>query len=1106
MKQAPCLFLLLFSTVAALAQSGGYMVTGSPVDTTTAGTHHHKEPVVIVDRVGGIDRITAAWISFAPSLDSPSARIQVAATTDLAHWQPPVTLSSPDGYGTTGDPFLALDQVNHTVYLVGAGGYNPITEIRLWKSSDFNGQIQEMQVCSVADWPFASEASKPYVDKPSAAVSPSGQIYVAHLIGNFGNGTILHIHRWNEAEDAWNVIALRSEGLNLHSPIVTVDKPPGTGGETISLIFDDYTSASIIAKDRIYAWSSPVEEVDWSSMDNRNPPTYAIPVAPPSSSSGSGFASVEVNNLMIRNSSIQTGTGELMAPSMLMARYNPVTGKIGIVWHQRERIPATETVPAEAGFVNFDPVTRAFGPLMPPAGTVLPGNQIHPAIEANPDGSYMVSYYDTPANYLNYVLKVSRYSQDGSPLEAISIASSASNPTGYSPPVGEYQDIRHSAGSWYASFIGVSGSCPACQGDTYVAKITPSSSCVLPRRLSVSPGTFVSRIDRPLVSVFGEWAGQFHYDWYERLPGEATPRLYYKHTSSIYVTPSQPLTYYSAVVRDSCGQSVSLAEVPIYLCVPTINAQPVADQFVPRGGSTNLTIAASPAIDGQPVTITWRSVDTGQIVGSGSTLSVTPAPGTMQTYLAYVSTDCSGIPFSLQSQAATVRGCELAATAYGDRTITLGQSAPLSSSISGTQVLPSDAEYTWYYGPPPGTEYASGVGLWMITPTPQSTTTYWVRVKDGTCTASSNTVTVRISAPRDAQVLSQNVPTTMTALRSYAVSATLKNVGTESWSPVGPSPQCNVFRLGSTNPQDNLTWGRLRADLPMAVAPGGQVTITFPVTAPAAPGTYNFQWKMLQECVTWFGDSTPNVAVNVQPAPPRDAQVLSQSVPTTMAAGQVYPVSVTLKNVGTETWSPIGASPQCNVYRLGSTNPRDNLIWGRMRADLPATVVPGGVVTVNFNVTAPSTPGTYNFQWKMLQECVTWFGDSTPNVVVNVQPAPVRDAQFLSQTVPSSMAAGQSYPVSLRVRNVGTQTWSPIGPQCNAYRLGSANPYNNATWLPATRVELPASLAPGGEVTLNFAVTAPTTTGTYNFQWQMVQECVTWFGDFTPNVGVTVNP
>jgi hypothetical protein len=53
-------------------------------------------------------------------------------------------------------------------------------------------------------------------------------------------------------------------------------------------------------------------------------------------------------------------------------------------------------------------------------------------------------------------------------------------------------------------------------------------------------------------------------------------------------------------------------------------------------------------------------------------------------------------------------------------------------------------------------------------------------------------------------------------------------------------------------------------------------------------------------------------------------------------------------------------------------------------------------------------------------------------------------------------------------------------------------------------VELPAAVAPGGEVTLNFTVTAPSASGTYNFQWRMVQECVQWFGDFTPNVAVVV--
>lgn len=47
-------------------------------------------------------------------------------------------------------------------------------------------------------------------------------------------------------------------------------------------------------------------------------------------------------------------------------------------------------------------------------------------------------------------------------------------------------------------------------------------------------------------------------------------------------------------------------------------------------------------------------------------------------------------------------------------------------------------------------------------------------------------------------------------------------------------------------------------------------------------------------------------------------------------------------------------------------------------------VAPNNVMQFNFPVTAPSTPGTYNFQWQMVQDGVEWFGALTPNVAVNV--------------------------------------------------------------------------------------------------------------------------
>lgn len=108
------------------------------------------------------------------------------------------------------------------------------------------------------------------------------------------------------------------------------------------------------------------------------------------------------------------------------------------------------------------------------------------------------------------------------------------------------------------------------------------------------------------------------------------------------------------------------------------------------------------------------------------------------------------------------------------------------------------------------------------------------------------------------------------------------------------------------------------------------------------------------------------------------ATFVSQSVPTTMTAGQTYSASVTMYNSGSSTWTS-------DVYKLGGQNPHDNPTWGG-RIYLPAgvTVPPGASHTFYFNVTAPSTPGYYNFQWRMVQELVEWFGEYTPNLVINV--------------------------------------------------------------------------------------------------------------------------
>src|SRR5260370_262909 len=143
-----------------------------------------------------------------------------------------------------------------------------------------------------------------------------------------------------------------------------------------------------------------------------------------------------------------------------------------------------------------------------------------------------------------------------------------------------------------------------------------------------------------------------------------------------------------------------------------------------------------------------------------------------------------------------------------------------------------------------------------------------------------------------------------------SVQVVMQNLGTTTWTPSG----ADCFRPGSQNPQDNTGWGTARVDLQGDVAPGAAATFDFDITAPATPGTYNFQWRMVQEMVNWFGDSTPNIPVDVQPALPT-MKVSVQPYPVPL----VKPVSVTISSFDAVTSAPLAGSVLLDGAPVGTT-------------------------------------------------------------------------------------------------------------------------------------------------------------------------------------------
>lgn len=163
---------------------------------------------------------------------------------------------------------------------------------------------------------------------------------------------------------------------------------------------------------------------------------------------------------------------------------------------------------------------------------------------------------------------------------------------------------------------------------------------------------------------------------------------------------------------------------------------------------------------------------------------------------------------------------------------------------------------------------------------------------------------------------------------------------------------------------------------------GTTSTLAQPAKAYSAAGTYNVSLRVRDNSGYWSGYTYTTATIGT-PTPVNNATFVSQSIPTAMNAGQQYSVSVTMYNSGTKTWTA------ADQHRLGSQNPQDNGTWGITRVDVPTTVAPGSNATFTFNITAPSSPGTYNFQWRMVQDGIgQWFGGHTENVTVSVtQPA-----------------------------------------------------------------------------------------------------------------------
>ena len=234
-----------------------------------------------------------------------------------------------------------------------------------------------------------------------------------------------------------------------------------------------------------------------------------------------------------------------------------------------------------------------------------------------------------------------------------------------------------------------------------------------------------------------------------------------------------------------------------------------------------------------------------------------------------------------------------------------------------------------------------------------------------------------------------------------------------------------------------------------------------------------------------------------------NASYLSQSTPGVMIPGQTYGVSVTMKNTGRSVWSKGNYS-----LKLTSSSESALLTWSISSVDVNSTVSPGNEVVFNFNLIAP-VDGSYNIQWQMANGNA-FFGEPSMNIPVRVSGSGIipekpnyieNNSLFISQKIQSEMETGLTYDMTVTMKNSGSTTWKPGEYKLKVSTTGADNTLN--AWAVAN-VELSDDVSAGSEVVFNFKVTAPSKSGVFNLQSQLVKDG-TFFGQPSTNVVVNVD-
>jgi hypothetical protein len=185
----------------------------------------------------------------------------------------------------------------------------------------------------------------------------------------------------------------------------------------------------------------------------------------------------------------------------------------------------------------------------------------------------------------------------------------------------------------------------------------------------------------------------------------------------------------------------------------------------------------------------------------------------------------------------------------------------------------------------------------------------------------------------------------------------------------------------------------------------------FPLTVIATDSLGQFDTKQLTLAINAGSGSGP-----------WSAAFVGQSVPDRLNPNQTFTAHIVWQNTGSQIWTNAAG------VRLVSENPSGNTTWSADQVLLPDSlqISQGQQLSLDFTLTAPSSPGQYNFQWSLGVSGVGTFGQPSPNRAIAVGQVVTNNLTIDS---PDSLQAPNGEPFNYLLHATGgtsPYTWSAI--------------------------------------------------------------------------------